>query len=78
MIKHSKQDWAVGQQVKVGFLANLTVVAVLLTPGDYAPDAYILTRAGVFYEFVPHNGISRLSNAEAQDRIDTANEQAIA
>ncbi len=59
MIKNSKQNWEVGQTVKVGFL-SLTVVAKIPTPGDYMPDAYALKNVkGDFYRFVPHNGIAR-------------------
>ena len=44
--------------VKVGFL-SLRVLAKQATPGDYKPDAYVLTNkaADKFYRFVPHNGI---------------------
>ncbi len=59
MITNSKQFWAVGQTVKVGFM-SLQVVARVPTPGDYLPDAYVLKSAkGVFYRFVPHNGLVR-------------------
>jgi hypothetical protein len=62
MITKSKQQWEVGQTVKVGFLNNLTVIAKVPTPGDYAPDAYILrSPKGTEYRFVPHNGIERLN-----------------
>lgn len=66
MIKNSKQNWEVGQTVKVGFL-SLEVVAKVATPGDYMPDAYALKSAkGAFYRFVPHNGIARCADlAEA-------------
>ena len=61
MITNSKQDWKVGQTVKVGFM-NLTVKEIELTPGDYMPDAYTLQSAkGVDYRFVPHNGLTRVS-----------------
>jgi len=58
MITKSKQTWAVGEMVKVGFL-RLRVMATQATPGDYLPDAYILANqdATKFYRFVPHNGI---------------------
>ncbi len=60
MITNSKQNWEVGCSVKVGFM-KLTVVNKAPTPGDYAPDAYILMNAaGIRYEFVPHNGLRRL------------------
>lgn len=58
MIKTSKQAWEVGEMVKVGFL-SLRVLAKVATPGDYKPDAYVLTnaKADKFYRFVPHNGL---------------------
>jgi len=60
MIKNSKQNWEVGEAVKVGFL-TLIVSAKVATPGDYLPDAYVLTdkSATKFYRFVPHNGLVR-------------------
>ena len=61
MITNSKQAWEVGEMVKVGFL-TLRVTAKEPTPGDYAPDAYILTdKTGTkTYRFVPHKGIERV------------------
>jgi hypothetical protein len=58
MITKTKQVWAVGQMVKVGFM-SLRVMATQATPGDYKPDAYILAnaKADKFYRFVPHNGL---------------------
>jgi len=59
MITKSKQDWNIGQTVKVGFL-SLRVVAVEPTPGDYRPDIYHLENAkGVKYTFTPHFGLER-------------------
>jgi|GEM_PF-1271022 len=69
MIKNSKQAWEIGQQVKVGFLSGLTVIAKVATPGDYVPDAYVLLRGEQFYSFVPHNGISKLSVEEAREMV---------
>ncbi len=61
MISNSSQKWEVGSVVNVGFLGGLTVMAKIPTPGDYAPDAYLLRSAkGAEYEFVPHRGIARL------------------
>jgi hypothetical protein len=62
MIRNSKQVWEVGETVKVGFL-TLRVTAKEATPGDYLPDAYMLTdRTGTkVYRFVPHNGLERVS-----------------
>lgn len=58
MITKTKQIWAVGEMVKVGFMF-LRVMATQATPGDFKPDAYILAnaKANKFYRFVPHNGI---------------------
>lgn len=73
MINRSKQSWTVGSTVKVGFL-SLVVVAAVATPGDFAPDAYILKNvAGTqFYKFVPHNGLEKLSMVEARELIADA------
>jgi hypothetical protein len=73
MIKNSKQNWDIGQQVKVGFVSGLTVIGKLATPGDYAPDAYVLARGVAFYSFVPHNGLTRISQNEAAEMIAEAN-----
>jgi hypothetical protein len=62
MVKKSAQIWEVGEWVKVGFL-TLCITAKEATPGDFAPDAYLLTdKTGAkVYRFVPHNGLTRLS-----------------
>ena len=64
MITKSKQQWQVGETVKVGFL-TLRVTGKEATPGDYMPDAYYLCGLGAQanrkYRFVPHNGIERLN-----------------
>lgn len=56
------QVWEVGEWVKVGFL-TLCITAKEPTPGDFAPDAYLLTdKTGTKkYRFVPHNGLERIS-----------------
>lgn len=64
MIKNTKQNWSVGNVVKVGFL-RLSVVAVILTPGDYKPDVYILTNQTQLYRFVPHNGLEKIDSEQA-------------
>jgi hypothetical protein len=68
MITKSKQNWTVGATVKVGFL-SLTVVAVVATPGDFKPDAYVLSSKTAFYEFVPHNGLNKIEAFEARELI---------
>lgn len=61
MITNSKQSWQVGEMVKVGFMV-LRVTGKEPTPGDFMPDAYLLTdKTGTKkYRFVPHNGLERL------------------
>lgn len=66
MITHTRQTWTAGSTVKVGWL-SLTVVAAKQTPGDYKPDAYLLQRGAVYYEFVPHNGLTRLDVGEEKE-----------
>jgi catalase len=75
MINRSKQNWTAGTTVKVGFL-SLMVVQCIPTPGDYAPDAYILinTAQTQLYKFVPHNGVEKLTLAEANEMIASASE----
>ena len=62
MITNSKQTWEIGEVVKVGFL-KLIITAKEPTPGDYMPDAYLLSGIGIHhnrtYRFVPHNGLER-------------------
>lgn len=55
----AKQDWAIGNTVKVGFL-TLTVVGKTAAPNG-GPHVYQLHSAnGKCYEFQPHNGLVRL------------------
>lgn len=61
--KKSKQVWDIGNQVKVGFL-TLTIKAIADIK-DGLPDIYLLERNGSYYEFVPHNGLTKLSNLNA-------------
>jgi hypothetical protein len=58
MVSHTRQIWEVGYWVKVGFL-TLQITGKVPTPGDYAPDAYLLKSAkGIRYRFVPHKGLT--------------------
>lgn len=70
MITKSKQNWEVGQTVKVGFM-SLVVAAKIATPYDFAPDAYLLTNhAGTqLYKFVPHNGCEKITPLEAKSLV---------
>lgn len=38
----SKNNFEVGQIVKIGFVSGLRVVEKVATPGDYKPDLYVL------------------------------------
>ncbi len=60
-ITKSKQDWTPGATVKVGFM-TLRVVSVRAVK-DYLPDIYTLESLDGTkkYEFIPHNGLSRIS-----------------
>lgn len=73
MITKSKQNWTAGSMVKVGFL-SLMVVQAIPTPGDYAPDAYLLINAAQtqLYKFVPHNGVEKITLDEANEMIASA------
>ncbi len=59
---------------------TLNIRAALKTPGDYLPDAYILSnlRGDKLYKFVPHNGCQAITIDKAkelmaeQDEIEAA------
>lgn len=76
MIKNTKQAWEIGQVVKVGFVAGLTIVAKVPTPG--APDAYVLVRGESVYSFVPHNGLTKISQDDARVMVASAKRVAAA
>lgn len=77
MVKNSKQNWQVGATVKVGFM-SLVVKAVIATPGDYLPDAYILANqiGTQLYRFVPHNGLEKIDVSEAKEMTEQAERHA--
>lgn len=75
MITNTKQVWAAGNTVKVGFM-TLTVVAAIATPGDYKPDAYIVASKTQVYMFVPHNGLEKISADEARRLVAESQEHA--
>jgi len=78
VIRNSKQDWSEGSAVKVGFM-TLIVVCAVRTPGDYAPDAYLLRNVNgtALYSFVPHKGLATVSLTEAAAMQDEADRQGI-
>ena len=59
-ITKTKQDWSTGSTVKVGFL-SLRVLGVRAVY-DGLPDIYTLESLDrrKRYEFIPHNGLSRI------------------
>lgn len=65
MIKNSKQNWSVGSTVKVGFLTLVVLASVDIKDG--MPDIYLLERAGQFYEFIPHNGLNKVTTQAQLD-----------
>jgi hypothetical protein len=72
MISKTKQAWTPGAIVNVGFMTGLLVVAAVPTPGDFAPDAYVLSRNNQFYAFVPHNGLIKIDLVEAREMVADA------
>jgi hypothetical protein len=62
----ARQIWQEGETVNVGFVRGLEVVKRIPTPGDYAPDAYVIwqPQTNRFYRFVPHRGIERRDNLQ--------------
>jgi hypothetical protein len=59
-ITKTRQNWNVGQVVKVGFM-TLTVTELVLTPKDSMPDYYLLKSSnGTEYMFQPYYGLSRV------------------
>lgn len=60
MINHTRQNWSAGSVVKVGFL-TLRVLGVEAVK-DGLPDIYTLESldGAKRYEFIPHNGLSRV------------------
>lgn len=62
----NKQNWEIGQIVKVGFVAGLEIIGKVATPGDYKPDLFVLVQASSkrIYRFVPHNGLTRCNTIQ--------------
>lgn len=59
MITRTKQNWEVGQVVKVGFM-SLEVVASEAVK-DFMPDQYLLkSNKDIYYVFIPHNGLTKI------------------
>jgi hypothetical protein len=69
MIQTSRQTWEIGHSVKVGFM-SLTVTNKIPTPGNFEPDAYLLSNGKAEYVFVPHHGIQKvLPGTDPRDSI---------
>ena len=61
MITDSKQNWTPGETVKVGFMTLKVISCQAIKDG--LPDVYTLASldGSRRYEFIPHNGLSRIS-----------------
>jgi hypothetical protein len=55
-----KQTFEIGSIVTIGFMRGLKVLKKVPTPGDGAPDEFILTNGKSLYSFVPHHGLVKL------------------
>jgi len=66
-----RQDWTPGNVVKVGFL-QLRILGYQAIY-DGMPDVYTLSNidGNKFYEFIPHNGLSRIDRAQALENEKT-------
>lgn len=65
MIQNNKwnnknKDWSIGAIVNIGFIKGLEIIKCTAVK-DGMPDIYTLKRGSVMYEFVPHNGLSRIN-----------------
>ena len=62
----SKQAWATGDIVNIGFIKGLVVKAKIATPGDGRPDFHVLWQPATnrWYSFQPHYGILRHESRE--------------
>lgn len=69
MITKSKQSWELGSKVNIGFLKGFEVIATRAVK-DYMPDIYLLQRNSCYYEFIPHNGLTKLSQREVDGWIN--------
>lgn len=59
----TKQEWAVGETVKVGFMTLRVLAGPIPTPGNYHADEYALENlnGSRFYRFTPHAGCFRVA-----------------
>lgn len=60
-VSQSKNSsWEIGSIVSVGFMKNLKVTAIRQEK-DSMPDIYeLISTKGVKYEFIPHNGLTKI------------------
>jgi hypothetical protein len=71
MITNTKQNWEIGNIVKIGFM-QLKVLKAIPTPGDWLPDQYLMinVKGDTYYIFVPHNGLQRLTYGEHHEYLN--------
>jgi hypothetical protein len=53
-------DGIVGFIVKIGFLEYI-VKGYAITPGDYLPNVWYLSRGEKLYQFTPYNGVEEVN-----------------
>lgn len=69
MITRTKQNWQIGETVKIGFM-TLRVIGCRAV-NDCLPDIYQLTSLDgkKFYEFIPHNSLTRVETFTTGDNL---------
>jgi hypothetical protein len=67
MITKTKQNWVVGETVRVGFLVLRVLAGPIPTPGNHHADEFALEslNGSRFYRFTPHAGCFRCDTREA-------------
>lgn len=53
------KSWDIGDKVNIGFMKDL-VVSKIEVVHDGMPDIYTLVKGDKVYEFIPHNGLTRV------------------
>jgi hypothetical protein len=67
-MKNQRENWTVGEIVRVGFLSLRIIGNKIATPGNYAADEWPMESLNGkgFYRFIPHRGLYKMgSRAEA-------------
>lgn len=67
----AEQDWQPGNTVNVGFVKGLKVEGVQAATKD-RDGAFIATKGEQVYAFTPHQGLTKLAGAEAEEALREA------